>query len=177
MAHTEFGTAVAEKGETPQPAKTVEEYAAEYSTKMNALMVLIKHHRDNPAGLPLRNRYKTPHGHPLDRDNGLYEQPIGLDHLAKNRPTLTTIDDPVQEDPDTMLAFTDNNLAAGELPRPGKMPTSEERRRWLDQLQADGAEANRKAGRPDKMVVYMQFPSHFEYVERVSGASYAGGTR
>lgn len=157
---------------------------------MNALMTLIEHHRDAAAAAPLRNRQGL-NAEPLDTDNALYEQPIALDHLValkrrqdraaglvESQEDQDTEDD--NEDPEVALERLNQpnrdaepaNLIEGELATPGVAGMSDKRADYLAELEEIGRKWMDAERLPDKMVVYTNFPSHFEYMKRVRSRAF-----
>ena len=132
-------------------------------------MTIIKHHQAKNGALPLRNRQDNDTARPLDASNALYEQITPLRHVGELLETETTIEDPVEE-LEAVNTGAVGDLAAGELPTPGRLPTSRARREWLDKVQDLAQKQAVEEVRPDKMVVFTVFPSHYEFMERVSGS-------
>lgn len=178
-------------GENIVIPNTLAEYQANPSTKLDAAISILRYHIGNWGAPPLLNRQyedQTP------VDNKLYPQPVLPAHVLAEDVSSILDDDPDLPALEEIIAFDDElvdfeedehdedqepalppppphshedqtmqdeNQEPTPPPPPMKLPRA--MRRQLAKARAKAA----KHGKPDKIVMYVHFKSHFDYIEAV----------
>ena len=139
------------------------------STKVNAAVAIIKHHFAQWGALPLKTR-QTDDLAPIDPDNTLYEDATPLTHVDAvdisdvRDEDVPDIEPPEVPPPPASAPPGPQDDSESPQPPPPPPPLPRALRRRLAKAQAKAA----KSGKPDKIVVYMHFTSHYAYFEQVS---------
>lgn len=170
------------KMKNPEPPPTLLEYERLPSSKLDALATILVHHLSTPGALPLTNAQYEDRA-PKHSDNRLFQDPVPLVHvaaLAAEHPGTDAVpggEAPVSrnlapydlsDDEDDMTGIDsdfESDIQRRRCPF-DDVPRRRTRRataRRVDRLIKKAS----KTLPPDKIVVFMSFTSHNEYLNKV----------